>query len=261
MDTDNAEGTTAPVVEAPEAPVSDPNDFYSGILKDVPEGQRPIVEPYAKEWQTRVGKKFDELHSQLKPLEPFKELIDNGYEYDDIVMAVNLAQSLQEDPQRVYQLLHQQYGGQASGQGPTEQQQSDQDSEDDPTTLELRQLREQQAALTERFQQEDLTRKQAEQQQLIEDVISTLHEQHGDFDDVYVLNLMLAGADPEDAVKQFNETVETWATKRNPANASAPTILGAGGGVPVPQGIDPTTLDDKATKNLVAQLLESSRKV
>src|SRR3954470_14938959 len=43
------------------------SDFAQGILKDVPDEHKEILQPYLTKWDSGVQRRFQDLHNQYKP--------------------------------------------------------------------------------------------------------------------------------------------------------------------------------------------------
>src|SRR6516164_6951134 len=105
-----ANGGTATQVSSGEAaqgqgqgqPQGQPSEYSlaEGFLGRVPQEHRSIIEPYVKQWDAGVTRRFAELHSQLQP---YTELGD----LETLQAAAGLAQMLEENPYQVYGILHQ----------------------------------------------------------------------------------------------------------------------------------------------------------
>lgn len=255
----------APTDQQPPTPPENQSP-YADYLEKVPEGLRPVVEPTFKEWDANVTQRFQELHSQY---EPWKQVTDQ-YQPDDVMGALQVASVLEEDPERFLaafveaypELAQKALQGQGGTQQPpstppsSEQGLSDLDPED-PVAQRIKSLEDQISQLTGTFTEQQQREQQQASQQYLDQVLSQLHEQHGDFDDTFILSqIAFANRTPDQAIQAWNET-KTKYMAPPPPTPPAPPVISANGGIPstVPE-IE--GMDRKETTNLVAQLLEQA---
>jgi hypothetical protein len=232
---------------------------WDEVLNLIPEDTRPAVSEKLKSWDTGVNDRFTKLQSEYEPWKPFM----TDYTPDDINTAVGIAQALQADPQAFYQQMAEAYGFNSDqGQGGQQQQQQQQGDDDlDPVVAKLFEekfgkLESAIGALAQHLQQQQTQTEEERQLQQLEQTLTKLKDTHGEFDLDYVCAKIAAGITPEDAVKQYQEL--TGNTQRQDANNNVPPILGAGGGLPTNQ-VDPATLGDKETRDLVANLIAAAQ--
>jgi hypothetical protein len=81
------------------------------FLKNVDPAHKIILEPYVKQWDAGVTKKFQDLHSQYAP---YKDLGDP----ETLQQAIGLYQALNSDPQAFFEAMQEAFDeGQAGEQG------------------------------------------------------------------------------------------------------------------------------------------------
>lgn len=256
----------------------------SQFLDRVDPAHRAIVEPYVKQWDAGVTRRFQELHSQYQP---YAQLGD----VDTLQQAVGIMQMLDQNPWQIYGILHeslmgqqppqdfqqqqfpqqqfpptgqmngQQYGGQPFAQqqqgNPFGQQQqglSDQGQVPEAVRQEMDQLKQIVTTLAQHVIQGTQEKTQAEEDAELDQFVSGLHEEFGDFDERFVLGQIVSGMSPDDAIKSWNETINSHVQTHVQKNNGVPHILG-GGGVPTGQQLTPKDLDRKQTQSLVADAL------
>jgi hypothetical protein len=247
-----------------------------GFLGRVPQEHRAIMEPYVRQWDAGVTRRFAELHSQLAPYEELGDM-------ESLQAASNLARMLEENPYQVYGILHQALingemmdpqTGQAIAPGsPFPQQQGQQQmlpgqqeqglgNEEIPAPVAQRldAITQAVVALGQHFLgQQQMTQEQQEDAQL-EEFLTTLHTEYGDFDEHWVIGRMLNGSEPDQAIQEFNDLVNSRATAQISRNSGLPSLLGSGtGGSGVPA--DPSNvknLNRKQTQDLVKSVLASA---
>lgn len=230
---------------------------WADYVKDLPDSVRPLVEPKFKDWDANVTKRFQQVHSEYEPLKPFKSLVDNGLDFDSVQQAVQFAQLVNEDPQRVYEALAEQYGY-GKEQGSVDPEAGD-SFDDEPTADDLannpefakyREMTEQMAQI---MVEQQRAVQMAEEEAALDAQLASLREQHGDFDEEYVMAKVYAGASWDDAINAYNSLAGRF---QQPA---APVVMGSGGGLPS-QSINPAQMTDKERKALVAQLAAQANK-
>lgn len=230
---------------------------WAKYLEELPESVRPLVEPTYKQWDADVTKKFQSLHSEY---EPYKQIITE-WEPDALQQAVAIAQAMEADPATFIQQVIQAYGlesEQGTANSATEQT-PDEDLQLTPEETRIKQLEDMVGQLAQAFLGTQEQQTMAQQQAELESTMKGLADKHGEFDEMYVLNLMAQGVDPEKAVQQFKSTIESYASKLNAPQQTAPAVVSANGGYPS----QPVTAEDLAsnqkTVQLVAQMLASAQ--
>jgi len=262
VDTQLNSGFTDPTqqdqpTEAPDAP-------WKSYVEKFPTSLHGTAEEVFKEWDGNVTKRFQDLHSTYQP---YKEYVDE-WEPSAIGQAIALAQALESDPEAFYKALATSYGFAESEQGAANQlpQQTEVPppgfgEEDSPWAPRLDQQEQLLSSLADYIIGQENAKKEqtefAQQDQWLNQTMDTLKQQHGAFDEGYVMQAIASGVDPEAAVTQFQSLVSSWATRQNAPSANAPTIMGASGGLPSAQ-VDPSTLSNADTKNLVAEYLRKA---
>lgn len=235
-----------------------PYSLADNFLQGVPDEHRPILEPYVKKWDAGVTRRFQEIHSQY---EPYKQL----GEPDQLSQAVEIYQLLDQNPQLVYQILHQQFG-QAPGQGVGNQQIEDEEEEENPFSqfqevlTPFQQQMQQQQQMLEALAQVVVGKaqqeRQAEEDRQLDQYLTNLKQEFGEFDEKFVLSQMANGMSGEDAVKAFYDTVQQFAQKQQAPLQGLPKVL-SGGGAPPPEG-NVSKLGDKDVRSLVANLVKQA---
>lgn len=226
---------------------------YSGFISDVLNGVPPehvkLLEPYIKKFDAGVTRRFQDLSTKYKPYE------DLGADPETLANAYKVYQMLDENPQQIYELLRQDF--------------EDADDEDEeqnlapvapgniPPEWESRFTKQQEIleALVQHVMSDRETKQQAQEDQELDQYMSLLKTEYGDFDEDYVLAKMSAGADGEAAVKSWM----TLQQKIINGTAKVPTtpVLSGGGSVPgESQSIK--DLKPNQVKDFVANLLSQT---
>lgn len=267
------------------APDGSEYSLAEGFLGRIPQEHRPIVEPYVKQWDAGVTRRFAELHSQVAPYQELGEL-------EDLQQAVGLAQMLQENPYQVYGILHQalingemfdemgnpiQQGtpfpngqqGPPQQQPPGQQQQTLPGQQEQglngqdipaPVAQRLDQITQAVMALGQHILGQQQSVQTQEEDAALDSWLEQMHTEFGDFDDRWVIGRVLDGTDPEAAVKEFNDLITERATSQLNRQSGLPALLGAGGGGGAPA--DPSNvknLNRKQTQGLVASVLAAAQ--
>lgn len=244
------------------------SDLASGFLGRVDPAHRAIVEPYVKQWDAGVTRRFQDLHSQLRPYEEI------GADPVQLQAAYRLYQMVDQDPQQVLQILQEAVGADGGAgvqqQGPLPQGQPQLGQGQAPGQLPQQQPGQAPGALPPEVQQQfdmmqqmlealgnkvlegDQQSAQAQEDSELDDYIGLLKQEFGEFDERYVLSQMMAGMDGEQAVQAFQQLVQGQVNQRSAP--PVPPILGGGGAIPQEQqSIAKAGRGD--VKNLVANIL------
>lgn len=217
------------------------------------------LDPYVRKWDAGVTRRFQELRSQLRP---YQELGDP----DELSQAAQLYQVMSQDPERVYNALAQALGkaqqeAQQREQTPEPQrQQGEQDHFELPPEVQER-LDRYETVLNHlaknHLESQQQTQQQREDAEL-EEYLTNLKTEFGDYDETYVLSQMMAGKSGEEAVKAYQSLIEQNARQVNQAGEAPPVL--SGGGSHAQQPINPGELSNKDTQSLVANLMAQAAK-
>lgn len=216
---------------------------------------RSVAEQVFKEWDGNTTKRFQELHSTNQQKYGWADPLLENYEPDDIQAAIKIAEQLQADPQGFAQRLQAAVGGGDQGLDDLEDYGDEDGENDDPYDQRFSQLENALATLTEQLLGQQRTAAQKAEDEELERTLTELKDQHGEFDEDWVLAKALKnGGDLNAAVQEYAQFEEQVRTK---ALRPAPRPLGAGGGLPS-SDIDPTKLSDREAKDLVRKILDEA---
>ena len=132
----------------------------------------------------------------------------------------------------------------------------DQDS-GDPDDLQQRyeELQNQHQTLEERFQSFEESQQEAEQMKMLDSVMNDLHNEHGDFNERWILLELANGATPEEAINSWNGLQQNIVDSRQ--SNPPPPLMGGPGGTPLDQ-VDRSALRDPSVrKEFGAALLKA----
>lgn len=233
---------------------------WADYMKDLPDSVRPLVEPKFKDWDANVTKRFQQVHSEYDDVKPFKALVESGIDFDTAQQAIQFAQLVNEDPERVYKALAEQYGYGAE-QGSVDPDAGNVDdeqfggltAEDFTKNPEFAKYREMTEQMAEIMVQQQQAVQMAEEEAALDATLASLKEQHGDFDEEYVMTKVYSGASWDEAINAYNSLAGKF------QQPNAPVVMGSGGGLPS-QSINPAQMSDKDRKNLVAQIAAQANK-
>lgn len=253
----------------------------NGFLGRVPEEHRALLEPYVKQWDAGITRRFQELQSRYAPYEELGDV-------EELQQAVNYARLLEANPWAVYGVLEQalrsgEFGPRPQGQ-PQGQQQGAPQGQPQPVApqgqdqglpgseltnlppavqqqlAKVAQLEQTVLALGQHILGQQSQQQQAQEDEQLDNYLSQLHEEFGDFDDQWVL--MKVYNDPNTPVEQH---VQAWSDLINQRvqgivqkNGNVPNLLGGGGGAPPADAASVKGLSRSDTKSLVASILAST---
>lgn len=239
---------------------------WKEILDVLPDSLHGIITPKLQDWDRGVQQRFQEIHQQYNP---YKKLVENQVPAEYVEQALYLANQLETNPAELVQkaIEHfnlEQFKAQANN--------SDDDYDEDYDMQDLDDLRndprlkpffDKQDELAQYIEQQQQAQQEQQSNQEMQNYLAYLHENYGNFDDIYVTALVANGVDGEVAVKQFQNTVNQAAqalagnqqTQQNPP----PVVMGAGGstgsGVP-DQPVNFGGMERKGVNDLVEQYLQ-----
>lgn len=238
------------------------NPAWNEILGVLPDSLHSVVKPALEKWDSNYREGISKVQSRY---EPYREILDTGIEPQNLQYALALLDKIENDPRAIYDALAEHNGwAENSGQGqPNSEIDPDEyDPEnlpDDPRLLRAEQLSE---AVAEYVMSQHQQQQEAEEDEALNQHISSLKEKHGieendELVDRFIMGLMLAGASAEDAFDEYIKMTQGIATRPR-ANDGAPVVLG-GGGVPSTAINRDQLRDPKARRALVAQMLEQAQ--
>jgi hypothetical protein len=222
---------------------------WNDIVGAFPEDQRATLAPLLKQ-------RIDSIESNYAPLKQWEDFQKSGITPEHATTALNLFSTIENDPRKVYDTIGQHLGltPQQAQQVQQMQQEVEEGDEDDPRIIAMQQQLETigQLLLTER-QQKMAAQQAAEQDAAVDKELKDLRSKYGDVDEEEVLMRMLHGnMNAEQAYQAYVAKHDTIRRTR-----PAPMVMGSGGAVPR-KTIDPTKLDRKDTKALVAQMMQQA---
>jgi len=235
----------------PDPLATNPDNLSSPFLAKIPEADRPVVARYIQDWDRGVQQRFQAIHEQYKP---YKEFGDAA----DVEKAIKVSQLLDADPEQVFNLLARELGYQVGAPEPQRTSQSDFQNpwEDLGIPDEFANMVVQQQNLLEALVAKvsgiDTATQDQQDQAALDDLLGALHDKYGDYDETYVMAHIVQGMDPEAAVDQWNNSIQSAINSRS--SRPAPTVLGGSGTVPQ-SGVDPRKMSGQDVRNFLADQL------
>lgn len=244
-----------PVDDAGNSPGQNP--AWNDVLSVIPEQFHSVITPHFQKWDQSAQSQIEKANQSVSQFEPYKAFIEHGIEPSELENGLRLMYEVNNNPQAVWNALGKAYSlaneAENADDNEDESEETPQlDFQNHPKLAELQQGIElvSQIILTEQTEKAN-----AKADAELEAELAELKKTHGEYDENYVMGLMLNGASAEDAVQSFID-LRNNLLQNNP-RPFAPHVMGSsGGGSGVPsQAIDPTKMSGKDTRNLVAQML------
>lgn len=234
------------------------NPAWSEMLSAIPEEHHSQVIPHLQKWDKGVQDRFNQVHSQYEGYKPF---VENQVTPDEIQFAMGLLNAVNSEPHAVRQAIDswiEQEGiaapdqqGEPQPQGEQGQQNGQFDLASHPEYQQMSQVVQEMAQILVGQREQE---QQSQEDQQLETELNALREQHGDYDEPFVLSRMAAGKTGEEAVAEYNQFVQqVLSGQRKPG----PKVLGGGGSLPQ-NNIDVKKLDGKERRSLVENMLRAA---
>lgn len=243
------------------------NPAWNDVLGLIPETLHSQITPHFSKWDKGVQERFQQVHSQYEPYKAYQTFVESQISPDDLRMGYGLLQAVYQKPQEVIQAIQQTFNlTPQQTQALLEQQGEAEDEENvdpyaniPPQFMEEFMRVKQQADINSRIllQQRD-AQLQQQQSDLLDQAINGLKAQYGNFDDqterVILSRAAQMNGDLEGAAREVFNLIEAQLAARN--RPTPPKLLGQNSG-PIPENhVDPRKLNDRDTKNLVAEMLK-----
>lgn len=236
------------------------NPAWNEMLEAIPNELHSKVTPYLEKWDRGVQERFQKVQSDY---EPWKEFISADVQPDTARFALNLLNSLNENPQMVYNAIGEYYKfvnpgstqsvNQALNQGSSDQGHSEPSQEIDPYAGRLSEIERQNQIMAQVLVKQSEAREAAEADAKLDQELNDLRVKYGNYDERYVLAMMQNGMSGKDAVEHYFNWRESEMKQYRPK----PLIMGGGGLVPG-QNVDVRKMGPGQTKDLVVQMLQAA---
>lgn len=220
------------------------NPAWNDILGAIPSEHHEKLIPHLQSFDQSYQSKMQEA---TKSYEGYQDFVDNKIDPEHIKIALNLAQALEDNPQAIYEALHQDFGQ----KNPQEQQDSqnnvldNQPNDDNPYAelppqfvKEFQQLKEANETMQQILLHQHNEGQQAQEDAELNEYYNTLMEQDPLLKELnkdgaaepFINSLVMAGADQKEISEKFADFVDKVASYHN--RPKPPTMLGAGGFMP-----------------------------
>lgn len=228
---------------------------WQEFIGDAPqEVVEKYISPAFSKWDQNVNSRFQQVQQQYKPWEEIVKTADP----ETAGFAINFLNALNNNPAEVIKQVSEHYklnDIQGTSQGQTEPKAV---PEVEPWAKDISRLQQQNEimaqALLQRHQQEEAAQADAWVNQEL-DRLTKANAARGPFNDNWVCAMAgQANVTLDDAVKMYYEWEDQVRNKSRPR----PLISGGGGGAPGAGGINVKKLDNKATNNLIVDILNAN---
>lgn len=236
------------------------NPAWNDLLNEVPQEFHHKVTPVLQNWDRGVQDRFQKVHSEY---EPWQAVIKSGTDPETTQFALNLLNSVNNNPEMVYNALKDyykfdqqstQFNGSQNGQGQQEPQVVDPYQQQfQQYDQRFQELQRQNQIMANVLWEQQTKEQNIQADRQLDKELSSLKSKYGNYDERYVLAMMQNGMSSEDAVRQYHSFAENVAKTHTPR----PLIMGGGGSVPG-QSVDVKKLSDAGTKDIVVQMLAAA---
>jgi len=237
------------------------NPAWQPFLDALPSSLHSQVTPILSEWDKGVQQRFESIHEEYAPYKQYKE---QGIDPDTISQALNLVNALNENPEQVWKSMGEYYNLTPAEQAAVDDAAKTEDSSDqswmddeDYVDPRIAKLEEGVKQMAELLMQEQQAKAQAAEDERLASELSSLKEKYGEYDENYVLGLMLNGASAEEAIKGYKEITDRILAQNN--RPPAPKVLGGGGGGVASTSVNPAKLSEAERKQLAMQMLAKAK--
>lgn len=211
--------------------------YAQQFLQDVPEDQRAIVEQHLRKWDAGFTRYAQGVNDQLKQYQSLGDA-------QQLQQAVQYYNQLLNDPHSVAELLIQNgFGPQQAAQMAqqvTQQQNPQQQIQQDPfqqmpdpirqrfeTVDQLKQQYQQMeramGLIAQKFNEQDQMAQEQVADQQLDQLLGQMKQQFGDFDETYILTQLANGANPDQAIRNYQSFIQREVNKR--AAPQAPQVI------------------------------------
>lgn len=233
------------------------NPAWNDLLQAIPSQLHSQVTPHLTQWDKNYQEGIGKVHSEYEAWKPFQE---QGISPDQVNYGLQLLEAIESRPQEIYDALKNYLQIEdESGQEEIDpsQEQGQQSTPIDITSIpEFQQMRQMTEAMAELLVQQNSQQTEAQADQELEQEFASAKQELGDFDEKWVMVQMLADDNLtlKDAVGQYQQFVKEILTN---ANRPGPRVL-PGGGSALQSTADPSKLEPKDRRNLVADMLQAA---
>lgn len=210
-----------------------------------------VPEDKRGEFGSKLREKVSGYENQIKEYEPYAGFIKSGIGAEDLDTAYGVYKRIENNPREVYEVLAQHLNI-TPAQAQEVVEEINEGDERDPEIQALKEQVNTLAAIALANREQTVQEQtQSEADQWLESELTGLQAKVGDFpEEEIVMRMAQLNMTAEEAYQHYTGFVSEVRKSR-----PAPMIMGSGGAIPS-RAVDVTKLDNKSTKNLVAQMLE-----
>lgn len=224
---------------------------WNDILSVVPEEYQDQVRNQLASWDAGVSRQFQKIHDEYAP---YKALED--YDPNMLRTAADVYSALVDNPQDTWETIGRVYGLSPAGQ--VDEDDDDEDGYELPASVrrQLSKLDEHERILgnlTQQFQQSQAEDEEAQEDAELDEYLQELADTYGEFDEDYVVGLIAAGIDGEEAIGRYQQLSRQY--QQPQPRMTAPNVMSGSGGIPTSGSVNVSKLNTQDTQNLVAEIL------
>lgn len=212
------------------------NPAWDTLLNKIPETFRGMVTPDLRQWDQNYQQGIQQVHSQYEGYKPF---LEQQISPEALNNAMLVQQALENNPEQFIKTVAEYYNLQLGEQGQPDPEEAG-DGEGLPFDITQDPQFQQYQKVTELMAQQMMSQAEAQEasqmdQQLDSD-FEAAKQKYGEFNEDLVLQRMLAtGEDIDGAVEFVNSAIQAEVARHRNPGASAPIMMGSGGGLPSQQ--------------------------
>lgn len=222
--------------------------YAQQFLQDVPEDQRAVVEEHLRKWDAGFTRYAQGMNEQLRQYQSLGDA-------QQIQQAVQYYNQLLNDPTSVAELLIQNGFGPQQAMQMAQQAQQQQPQQQQPDYLQqmpepirqkfesvdrlnqqYSQMERAMGLIAQKFNEQDQQAQQYEADQQLDQLLGSMKQQFGDFDETYILTQLANGAGPDQAIKNYQGFIQREVNKR--AAPQPPNVISGSSLPPVKTPLD-----------------------
>jgi hypothetical protein len=227
----STEASTEPSAEQPPGGSYDTNGlspYAQNWLAQLPENERPKASEYVRNWDQGFQQHSQRINQQLQPYTQLGSA-------EELAQIKNIIEQLKTDPQGFVDVLVQNGFYKPAGQQPQQQAPQYFDADGNPVQVQqpglppevgtkLTRLETAFGAMAQQVAAQQNAREQAEADRQLDQIMTEAKNKHGQFNELYVLQLMAnQGLSIDAAVQSWKNEIQAAVAAQNrpPANMSA----------------------------------------
>jgi hypothetical protein len=231
------------------------NPAWGEALSAVPEQFHPTLTQHFQQWDQSAQQRIESVNEKLKPFEGYQPFVENGITPQEVEQALQVMYHLNADPQSFYNALVETY---KFGAQPEIESQEIEGEEEEPANFQdprFDQLQQGLDLVAQTLLQQEQQKLERQAEAEIDAEVAALKESHPGISDDFIYSLMTNGYTSEQVGEKWASVAQSI-LQSNP-RPFAPNVMGtSSGGTGLPsQAIDPKKLDDRGTRDLVAQMV------